>query len=236
MARKSLASVVSEDLLADIVDGTIPVGASLPTEAELCEAHEVSRMTVREALKTLQAQNVVRVVPGRGTYVNPVAEWTDLAPVLRSAMSGAGQAVASMQLVEVRRMFETGAAALAAVRRTDGDVDRLEHLLGQMRGAHETDDVALFAEADIAFHDVILKATGNIFVGVLFDPLSKMMREKREQTSAVRQIQANAIAKHEAVLDAVRAGDAERARLAMDDHMVQTSNDLQHYVLDASTR
>jgi DNA-binding FadR family transcriptional regulator len=116
------------------------------------------------------------------------------------------------------------------VRRTDKDVDRLDHLLGQMRLAHETHNVALFAEADIAFHDVILKATGNIFVGVLFDPLSKVMQEKREQTSAVHQIQANAIAKHEAVLDAVRSGDAEGARL---DHMVQTSDDLQHYVLDA---
>ncbi|WP_165063891.1 FadR/GntR family transcriptional regulator [Marisediminicola senii] len=232
MARKSLVSTVSDALLDAIVRGEIAAGQALPTEAEIGAAHDVSRMTVREALKTLQAQNVVRSLPGRGTYVNPVTAWTDLDPILRATTEGAGdQSAASQQLVEVRRMIETGAAALAATRRTDADLDSLEEQLGRMRLAHDTDDLAGFVGADIAFHDVILRATGNVFVGVLFEPLARVMLVKREQTSAVPQIQVNAIAQHALILEALRSGDPERSRIAMDDHMTQTANDLKRFVL-----
>ena len=231
MARKSLVSTVADALLDQIVTGQIPVDGALPTEAELCETHDVSRMTVREALKTLQAQNVVRVQAGRGTYVNPVAQWTDLGPILRATSQGADQGVASVQLVEVRRMIETGAAALAATRRSDQDLEKLELLLQRMRDAHASNNLASFVEADIAFHDVIFRATGNVFVAVLFEPLAKVMYAKRQQTSAVIEIQVHAIAKHAAVLEAIRSGDPERARLAMDDHMTQTSDDLREFVL-----
>ena len=231
MARKSLVSVVADALLDQIVSGELAVDDALPTEAVLCDTYDVSRMTVREALKTLQAQNVVRVVPGRGTYVTPVSQWTDVAPVLRMASHGADKGETSLQLVEVRRMIETGSAALAATRRTEADVAALERHLSEMRQAHEGSDLEAFVAADIAFHDVIFRATGNVFVGVIFDPLARVMRVKREQTSAVPQIQANAIAQHAAVLEAVASGDPERARIAMDAHMTQTSDDLRHYVL-----
>lgn len=234
MARKSLVSTVADALLDQIVSGELAVDDALPTEAVLCETYDVSRMTVREALKTLQAQNVVRVVPGRGTYVTPVSRWTDVAPVLRMASHGADQGETSLQLVEVRRMIETGSAALAATRRTDADIAALQGHLAEMRRAHEQHDLESFVAADIAFHNVIFHATGNVFVGVIFDPLARVMREKREQTSAVPQIQAHAIAQHATVLDAVASGDSERARIAMDAHMTQTSDDLRRYVLATS--
>ncbi|MBH0131208.1 FadR/GntR family transcriptional regulator [Salinibacterium sp. NK8237] len=232
MARKSLVSVVADALLDQIVSGEIAVDAALPTEAEIGQTYDVSRMTVREALKTLQAQNVVRVVAGRGTYVTPISHWTDLAPVLRMASHGVAQGEASLQLVEVRRMIETGAAALAATRRSDADLALLEMHLNEMRRGNVDGDLDLFVAADIAFHDVILRATGNVFVGVLFDPLARVMREKRQQTSAVPEIQLHAIVEHESILAAIRSGDAEQSRLAMDSHMTQTADDLRHFVLN----
>ncbi|MFP7832711.1 FadR/GntR family transcriptional regulator [Marisediminicola sp. LYQ134] len=231
MARKSLASTVADGILDAVVAGEFAAGLALPSEAEIGEQYDVSRVTVREALKTLQAQNVVRVLPGRGTFVNPVTAWTDLGPVLRATTQGADAAASSLQLVEVRRMIETGAAALAATRRTEADVASLESQLDRMRSAHDSADLDEFVEADIAFHDVILHAAGNVFVGVLFEPLGRVMRAKREQTSAVEQIRVNAIAEHAAIVDAVRSGDAERSRLAMDSHMTQTANDLERFVL-----
>ncbi|MBC7589755.1 MAG: FadR family transcriptional regulator [Salinibacterium sp.] len=234
MARKSLVSVVSDALLDQIVSGEIATNAALPTEAELGQTYDVSRMTVREALKTLQAQNVVRVVAGRGTYVTPISQWTDLDPVLRMASHSAAQGEASLQLVEVRRMIETGAAALAATRRSDADLALLDVHLDDMRRGNASGDLDLFVAADIAFHDVILRATGNVFVGVLFAPLARVMYDKRQQTSAVPEIQRHAIAEHESVLAAIRVGDPERARLAMDSHMTQTSDDLRRYVLNVA--
>ncbi|MBO0985852.1 FadR/GntR family transcriptional regulator [Rathayibacter sp. SD072] len=231
MVRASLVTTVADALLDDIVAGVLEVGSELPSEAELAEQHDVSRVTMREALKRLQGLGVLDVRRGKRGSVAPLALWTDLASILRVTARGADPGVTELQLIEVREMIESGAAALAAVRRSDADLEELERLLSGMRAAHDADDVAAFVEADIAFHDVILRATGNVFVGTVFAPLSRVMREKRAQTSAIERIQRRAIAKHAAVLEAVRAGEPEGARRAMADHMKQTADDFREHVL-----
>ncbi|TFC80067.1 FadR family transcriptional regulator [Cryobacterium sp. TMS1-20-1] len=233
MARKSLVSVVADDVLDQIIRGSLAIDAGLPSEAEIGDTHDVSRMTVREAMKTLQAMGVVRVVSGTGSFVNPVARWTSLDAVLRVAAVGTSDVDVAVQLVEVRRMFETGAAALAASRRTEHDLQSLATELELMRDAHERGDVDLFVRADLAFHDVILHASGNVILGVLFEPLTRVMAERRTETSSVVEIQAHAIVQHQGVLTALRAGDPEASRKAMDSHMDQTLADLRYYVLDS---
>ena len=231
MARKSLVSVVADDLLDQIVRGDLAVNQGLPSEAEIGATHDVSRMTVREAMKTLQAQGVVRVVSGTGSFVNPVTEWTSLAAVLRLSAGTGNDSDVAVALIEVRRMFETGAAALAATRRSENDLVVLAAELENMRAAHATEDVGAFVIADLAFHDVILRASGNVFLRVLFEPLTRVLTERRTQTSRVVEIQAHAIAEHEGILAAMVRGDGEACRKAMDSHMEQTLRDLRTYVL-----
>lgn len=232
--RPLLADEIARTLLDRIVDGKPPPGGKLPSENELGQEFEVSRLTVREAIRTLQAQHVVDVSRGRGSVVRPLEEWTGLEAVLRATVRGGDDLTASLQLVQVRRMIETGAAALAAEHRDEDDLAKMETSLQGMCDAHEREDLESFVEHDIRFHDVILSATGNVFVAVLFDPLSRVMREKRRQTSAVSTIQRNAIEEHRKVLDAIRSGDAEAARLAMESHMAQTARDLRHHVFGLS--
>ncbi|KQQ08163.1 MULTISPECIES: FadR/GntR family transcriptional regulator [Rathayibacter] len=231
MVRASLVTTVADALLDDIVAGVLAIGSELPSEAELAEQHDVSRVTMREALKRLQGLGVLDVRRGKRGTVAPLSLWTDLGAILRVTAHGTDPGTTELELIEVREMIESGAAALAATRRSDSDLEDLERLLGLMRAAHDDEDVAAFVEADIAFHDVILRSTGNVFVGTVFAPLSRVMREKRAQTSAVERIQRNAIAKHAAVLEALRGGVAEEARLAMADHMKQTADDFREHVL-----
>lgn len=230
MARKSLVAVVADDLLDRIVRGSIAIDAGLPSEAEIGEEHDVSRMTVREAMKTLQAQGVVRVESGKGSFVNPVAQWSSLDAVLRLAGAGASDLDVAEQLIEVRRMFETGAAYLAASRRTGADLADLGEQLESMRRAHAGNDVGAFVTADLAFHNTILRASGNVFLGVLFEPLTRVMSERRTETSRVVAIQEHAIAEHAGILAALTLGDPEASRLAMDSHMDQTLADIRTYV------
>jgi len=231
MPRESLVTKVVDQMLDEIISGGIDTASPLPPESDLATRFEVSRLTLREALKVLQSRGVVRVVPGTRNAVNPVGEWTDIAAVLRAASHRENAARASVQLVELRRIIETGAAALAAERRTEADVDRLRELVGDMRAAHEASDVSAFVVADIAFHDVIFAACGNVFLPPLLAPLSLLLRERRVETSSFPEVQAHAILKHEAVLDAIASGEPESARAAMDDHMIQTAEDLAHYAL-----
>ena len=231
MARKSLVDVVADELLDRIVAGEFTPGSGVPGELELSARHEVSRMTVREAMKTLVARRILRVERGRGTFVNPLNQWSSLEAVLRAASEGQDDSAVAIQLIELRRMLETGAAELAARRITDDELAEMDGQLSQMRAAHEANDVDRFVAADLAFHDLILHASGNVFVAVLFEPLTRILASRRAQTSKVVQIQINAIAEHTNIMDAMRSNDPERARLAMDRHMEQTLNDLQAYVL-----
>jgi len=222
--------MVAEALLDQIVAGDFPPDALLPGEQELIAEHDVSRLTVREAMKTLEAKGIVRVERGRGTFVNPLEQWTSMEAVLRAAADGENDATASLQLIALRRIFETGAAAMAAGRITASEIDALQDQLERMRHAHAVNDVDAFVTADLAFHDVILRATGNVFLAVLFEPLTRVLAARRRETSKVHEIQSNAIAQHTLVIAALGTGDAEAARLAMDGHMVQTLEDLKKHV------
>jgi GntR family transcriptional repressor for pyruvate dehydrogenase complex len=231
VARQSLVAMISDDLLTRIVSGEFPPGATLPGEQELVTRHDVSRMTVREAVKTLEAMGVARIERGRGTYVNPLHRWTSLEAVLRAASNGENEAEASIQLIGLRRMLEVGAAELAAERLTSEEHAELRAQLAAMEAAHAVNDVGRFVEADLAFHDIILHASGNVFLAVLFEPLSRVIASRRAQTSRIPAIQAHAIREHGLIIIALESRDPERARLAMESHMSQTLADLKKYVL-----
>ncbi|MGJ9402149.1 FadR/GntR family transcriptional regulator [Arthrobacter sp. KK5.5] len=230
MARATLVDMVADEILRRVIDGELPEGAALPSEAEIGAQLDVSRLTVREGLKELRAKNVLNAVRGRGTYVNSVSAWTSLEAVLRS-MSAAGSASqVSVQLLEVRRMIEVGAAELAAARRTEADLELLrKHLAGMVRA--QGSDVDRFVTEDIAFHDVILRASGNLMVPALYEPLGRMLGAGRRETSAVPAIQEHAIQMHRNVLAALESGSPEAARTAMLEHMDQTLDDLRKFVL-----
>jgi GntR family transcriptional regulator, transcriptional repressor for pyruvate dehydrogenase complex len=226
----SLSDDLAEQLLTAIIDGQYPPDSALPPEGELSEQGGVSRLTVREAVKHLRAQNVVRVVRGRGTYVNPPDRWTALEPVVRAASRTASGAL-SERLIEARRLIENGACELAASRRTEEDLEELRRHLAVMREAAEVGDTEQFVQADIDFHDTVMRATGNLFVPLLFEPFGPLLVEGRRETSAVPEIRTNAIAHHETVLAALESGSPDAARTAMDGHMNQTADDLRAHVI-----
>lgn len=231
MARESLVELVSTTLLDRIVARDLEPGSMLPSEAVIGEEFDVSRLTVREALKQLSAINVVTAFRGRGTYVNDVTEWTSIEAVVRAASARGRRLDVSVQMLEMRRMIEVGAAELAGSRRSEGDVEALRTHLGAMRGAHQQGDVDGFVAADLAFHDVVLRASGNLLVPALYDPVRRLLAQTRRETSAVPAIQRNAIAMHEQILVAMERADGEGSRSAMAEHMRQTLEDLRTFVV-----
>ncbi|MDT2009332.1 FadR family transcriptional regulator [Rhodococcus opacus] len=231
MARKSLVDQVADDLRERIITGELPPGAAVPGELDLSAQHDVSRMTVREAVKTLEAQRMLRVERGRGTFVNALSEWSSLEFVLRAVSEGQDGASAAVQLIELRRILETGACELAAGRFSEEELAGLSADVDLMENAHHRQDLATFVEADLRFHDRILKASGNVFIAVLFEPLHRVLEARRAETSRVPQIQAHAIVEHRKVAAALAAADPAHARQAMDQHMQQTLDDLLTYVL-----
>lgn len=230
MARASLAESVFEDILERIVNGTYASGEALPSEGELATTSDVSRLTVREALKKLQAQNIVQVKRGLGTYVNPSAQWTDLQAILRSATATAASPDVSLRLLEIRRMVEIGAAELAALHATEEDLAHMQVSNDALQLAHEAGDLDAVTTADLAFHEAVFRASANPFIPVILGPLSKLLYGMRRETSSFLEVQKHAITHHALVLDAIRTGDPEVARKAMQAHINQTYDDYEHFI------
>jgi DNA-binding FadR family transcriptional regulator len=218
-------------MLDEILDGAWLPESSLPPEADLAGRYEVSRLTVREAIRILKSQGVVQTQFGRRNVVNPIQAWTGIQPIMRFLSRGDKPTAEAIQLIQLRRMIETGAAALSATRISSDDLDRLAGYVAAMRQASDHDDVAAFVEADLGFHNTIIQASGNLLLPALLRPLGLLLSEQRAQTSAVSEVQHHAIEKHQAVLDALATGDATIAHRAMNDHMDQTEADFVRYVL-----
>ncbi|MET3805268.1 DNA-binding FadR family transcriptional regulator [Nakamurella sp. UYEF19] len=235
-SRPSLADGLADKIINDVVVGRYAANVPLPSETELAEQSGVSRLTAREAIKTVAAKGVVRVEQGRGTFANPPAMWSTLDPVLFVARSahGSDRLALPRQLIEARKVVEVAVAEMAAERRTDAHMAQLDETLGQMRAAAAVPDVVKFVEADMAFHQGIIEAANNSMIASLFDPISQILKLTRHQTSSYAPVRENAIADHTRILQAVRRGTATKAGRAMREHLSQTEVDMDRYVLNPS--
>lgn len=231
VSRESLVDSLIDQLLNDIASGRLIENQPIPAEAELAERFHVNRLTIREALRKMQAQGIVRTVPGRRSELNPLSQWVDIGAALRIVGSRIGSEQASFQLLQLRRMIETEACALAAPLIGAEGIEQLERDLKNMRKAAEANDVDVFVQYDLAFHDLILDSCGNALLRILLEPLHGLMEKGRRETSSVPRVQRNAIEMHSAIILALRSGSPARGREAMIAHMEQTEQDLIHYVL-----
>jgi GntR family transcriptional regulator, transcriptional repressor for pyruvate dehydrogenase complex len=234
--RPGRADVVAEQLLELVLDGTFPVGSALPSESELAQRFGVSRLTVREAIRSLVPTRVIDVQQGRSSLVNPTSRWSPLDGRLllaRSRVDG-DPLLLPRRLVEARRAVEVAIVELAALRRSEEHLERLSTLHQEMLDGHARGDVPATAEADLAFHAALFEAADNVFLTALFEPLTSVLRAMREETSSVPEIRSHALGWHAAILRAVAAGDPQAARKAMEDHLEQTEQDVEHYLQPAA--
>jgi GntR family transcriptional regulator, transcriptional repressor for pyruvate dehydrogenase complex len=226
---RSLAEVVADHVLDDIVSGRLSPAETLPPEAELASSHGVSRLTVREAVKRLVHIGVVEVRRGHGTFVCDVDRWSPLEPqLLEARVRHEGPRRSVRLLLEARRAVERAAAELAARRCTPTDVAAMDRALDLMAAASEE---TTFARADLDFHDALFEAAGNPYLGALLQPLQHLLQEHRLLTSSAAPARRHAIAAHRAILAAVKVRDVESAGREMISHIDQTSTDVLRYGL-----
>jgi DNA-binding FadR family transcriptional regulator len=197
-----------------IVSGEIPEGALLPREAEFAEEFGVSRQAVREALKVLAAKGLVASRRRTGTQVLPRADWNLLDPDVL-AWHSAGRLPPKLldDLVELRRLIEPAAAALAAERHADGALAEIAAALDRMEASGGEIDAFNFADAE--FHAAIFAASGND----LIDRLSTILRPLLEATFSLdenlRSDHTGTGSLHRRLYEAIRDGLPERARAEM---------------------
>ncbi|MFG2825682.1 FadR/GntR family transcriptional regulator [Kitasatospora sp. NPDC048365] len=201
--RTPLSDQVIAQLRAQITSGEWPVGSRIPTEAELVEQLGVARNTVREAVRALAHNGLLDIRQGSGTYVLATSE---LAGVMHRRFADADQA----QVAELRATLETSAAGLAAVRRTERDLELLAAALGRREGAWHSGDAEDFVQADAAFHQAVVAAAHNDVLAAVYADLGEVMRAHLRYDVGPELI-ADRYVSHDGILDAIRERDAARA-------------------------
>jgi DNA-binding FadR family transcriptional regulator len=172
------------------------------------------------------------VQQGRSTLVNPTSRWSPLDGrlLLARSRSDGDPLLLPRRLMEARRAVEVAIVELAATRRQESHLERLRALHQQMLDGHARGDATATAEADLAFHAALFEAADNVFLDALFEPLASVLRAMRQETSSVPDIRSHALDRHAAILGAIEAGDPAQARAAMEAHLQQTEEDVEHYL------
>ena len=225
------AETTADALLGLVLDGTFPPGSSLPSEAELAGRFAVSRLTVREAIRSLASTRVIRVQQGRSSIINPVEQWSALDPrLLRARGQASGEPLRlPKRLLEARRVIEVAIAEMAAERRTEDHLQRMAAVIATMQESHDSGDVPRFVEADLAFHEVLFEAADNAFLEALMQPLASVIRDLREETSSAPETREHAIDFHGRILRQVIDRDTAGAREDMREHLTLTEQYMERF-------
>jgi len=210
MTEKRLYHTIARNILEMIASGAYPPGTRLPGERELAERFGVSRVVIREAEISLEALGRVEIKVGSGVYVRDNVELNGLAL----------PTVTPFELTQTRLMFESECAALAATRITDAQIEELENTVDRMGSAPV--DSPEGEQADMDFHLLIAKATGNeanaFFLKTLWRIRNEVDSVKRVYSAVCHEDSEHRVSEHTEVMDALRNRDPEAARKAMRGH------------------
>lgn len=225
-------SVVAEALTTMILEQLSP-GSSLPSEADLATRFEVSRLTVREAVKMLAGRGLLDVARGRRAVVRE-PDGSAFGDFLIALIQRDPKGL--FDLIELRMSLEVQSAGLAARRASRAGIVALEATLQGMRdaAADTSQDAAAaelrFHECDVGFHEALATASGNRVLSYLFEAMAAPLRESFPLSRRGHELRghtvADTIAAHAAILDGVRAGRPAAAAAAMRAHLEDTEHDI----------
>lgn len=202
-APQLLRERVYDALAGGIIDGSLEPDSHL-REDELARQLGVSRNPVREALQRLMHDGLVDHRQGKGIFVH--------APTLREVE----------EVFHVRALLESDSARLAAVRINEAELEQMRELLKLGEDAVEKKDAATLLELNEQFHNAILTAADNSTMAKLMVGLQRRIRWYFAGVVVHRS--GGSWHQHEAIYEAIRAGDGERAAQLMAEHVSQTGS------------
>jgi GntR family transcriptional repressor for pyruvate dehydrogenase complex len=218
---------IQEEIIQMIREGGVNEGARLPSERALSQRFNVSRNTIREAIRALAEQGVVISRRGSGSYVTPNARGR-IEDIFKSVLKK--RQLKMMEIFEIRRMLEPMIAAKVAETADKERLSELEQILDCQQRALAKDESG--AALDITFHRTLVKAAGNTALEAVYDTLGKIMEESRIPDLQSPERASYSIASHQRLLACLRAADAKGALKAMVQHMDEIEGILKQILKD----
>ncbi|MBV7276669.1 FadR family transcriptional regulator [Clostridiaceae bacterium UIB06] len=212
---------VMEQIKKMIVDGSLKTGDKLPSERELVERFQVSRTSIREALRALQIIGLVECKQGEGNYINHSFKnslFEHLSMIFMIQESN------PVEIIEVRRVIEVGTAAMAAKRITNEELESLEILVGVYGNSRDEEENV---KIDKKLHYEIAQASGNYLISNILNAISSLIdsfiKDARKKI-LVEERNAEILAKqHWEIYEALKNHNPKKASEAMKKHLEFTN-------------
>jgi len=222
----SKAQQVAQDLLARIDDSDIQPGQSFATEAELLQQFDVSRPTLREGIRILEAQGVLAQRPGPGGGLVVRRPSLDMLAHSLSVYLRFND-VPFVAVLQAREVVEPALAAEAAERGTDEDFRAMAESIDRMKKQGDSAQAAFIAENRV-FHGIVARASGNKVLETFWGTMSLLAHGEHHGMRYTFGNRQHVIAAHQRILDACRRRNARAAAKAMAEHV----GELEHLVRD----
>ena len=219
--RVSITDAVVESIKEQIETNVYKVGEKLPTEASLCEQLKVSRTSVREAIRILQALGYVENKMGKGAFVADYKKAREEKDAWYDAKNAQ-----FYDFMEVRMAIETLSVRLAVERATEKEVDELREIHKSFVEANENCDMAKMIMLDELFHTKIIAITENPLLIKINKQLLKSFRVYRGDSFTDKNVYRNAVEPHERILKCFETKDSELAVEEMKKHLEITEKDM----------
>jgi DNA-binding GntR family transcriptional regulator len=204
---KPLREVVFEAIRTAITSGALQPGERI-MENQLAEQLRVSRTPVREAIRKLEQEGYVVMVPRRGTYVSDLSIWD------------------TNEVFEIRTALEVLAAGLAAERMTEADLERLERLLVEIGELIDLGDTERLVEADCQFHDILYNATHNKTLANIINNLREKFRPFRAISYSYPGRAKRSLEEHRRLVEALAGRNPASAQQVARTHMEKAAQTL----------
>ncbi|MFB5285207.1 FadR/GntR family transcriptional regulator [Peribacillus sp. Hz7] len=229
--KKKAYQVIVDQINEYFLNGKLKPGDKLPTERDLASRFNVSRTSVREALRKLEIKGIIEIKQGSGSFIK-TSENLAVEEISSTIMNAEKKLI--YEMLELRRMLEVECASLASQRATSEDLNRIREALEMMD--HAKNDVELGLQADLNFHISIVYASHNSIFLQLIKTLSGHMqdtiRATRRQRLANQERNQDTINEHKEIYLAIATGDADQAAQLMEKHITQIRKELTESLLN----
>ncbi len=212
--RTRIPEEIVSQVLQLVRDGALKPGDRLPPERELAQQLNVSRASVREAMRLMDMQGLVIIRPGSGTFITE-----DTVEVIVQAFSSllSGPTSAASDIFEMRLILEPQVVSLAAERASDADIRRLEEILEQQE--LDITDGGTGVEFDSEFHFAIAQATKNSALIAVTQAMSDLLSQSRDSTLQSPERSNQSLQSHRRILETIKNRQSRAAEEAMHQHI-----------------
>jgi DNA-binding FadR family transcriptional regulator len=206
---------VANDIRLRITTGDLNPGDQLPVESDLVDIYQVSRGTLREALRLLASEGLLETIRGRtgGTFVTQILP-EDISRLLNDVLglTVQGESLSISHLAEVRSLIEPPAAALAAGRAKYSSAGKLHDYLNPTTQAEQY-------EFNWQWHREVMRLTDNPLIVALFDPVFHQLRGRFDRSQEKKATWDHILQEHLEITQLIEAGDVVGVQIAMAKHL-----------------